>query len=158
MGLLASANLDAWSEGRVQGLEAYWVDATKVGVPSDYYHLTARGPALSRLPERDCRTHRSVLVSHTPGWDSPGDYAATASGVCRVGTGRSRWTAFVLAPGFGPARAVGIPQSGLYFVLAMVRERPGAGRRLERLVSGVSFGGTPVGDLFRAAGATGPQV
>lgn len=161
-GIQASGNLAdrASPRRRVRWLEAFWVDATAVGVPTDYYYLAARGPAFGRLPTADCRSERSVLVDHAPALDrhtaSPGDFVATATGVCRADDGRSRWSAFVAAPGFGPIRAIGIPASGLYFVLAVMPEGPHAAKRLERLIHGVSFGGTPVADFITTARATGP--
>jgi len=145
---------------RHPGLEAYWVDATEVGVPSDYYELAARGPLLDLIDEAPgCETEsRRVAVSprHAPGdlemW--PGQYVATVSGTCDSSTAESdtRWASFVAAPGFGPARTLGIPRSGLYVVRASVPEGPDAERQLRLLMGGVSFGGTPIGDFLAAAG------
>lgn len=144
------------------GLEAWWVDATEVGLPSDYYYLAAEGPALRRLsPGRHCREKaRRVVTSHRPLFDRPsastGDYVATARGTCRAKNRVSRWGAFVAAPGFGPARRLGIPESGLYFAMVVVPDGPQANRRVDRLLSGVTFGETAVGDFLRSAGAGGP--
>lgn len=155
-GLRASRNLDRWSADGGPGLVAYWIDATSVGVPSDYYYYAARGPAMEALPEADgCRARsRRVWVGRGPDAPRAGSFVATASGVCRSRGSGTRWAAFVAAPGFGPARAMGIPESGMYRLFAAVREGPGADRRISRLVSGVSFGGTSVGEFVDAVSAT----
>jgi hypothetical protein len=137
---------------RHPSLEAYWVDATGVGVPSDYYRLAARGPiqALMRAPGCDRQTRmvvrspRDVLAS--------GQYVSTSLGTCRVWSGPVRWASFVAAPGFGPVRTLGIPRSGLYVVRASVPDGPDAERQLRTLMSGVSFGGTPIGEFLTVAG------
>ena len=158
-GLQAAGDLRRWGSPRrsTGGLEAYWIDATTIGVPSDYYYLAAEGPAMSRLPGgRNCRRIRhEVLRDSKPRFDrraeSSGDYVATAGGMCR-GRGRSSvWAAFVAAPGFGPVRAMGIPESGLYVAVVMVPDGPRAEDRAERLLSTVSFGGTRVSDFIAAA-------
>ncbi|HEX2030882.1 MAG TPA: hypothetical protein VHL78_05710 [Actinomycetota bacterium] len=158
-GLRASNNLDRWSVDGGPGLVAYWIDATRVGVPSDYYYYAARGPALESLADADgCRPHwRKVWIGRGGDHEvrDAGSFVATASGVCRAPGPATRWAAFVAAPGFGPVRAMGIPESGMYRVYAAVREGPGAGRRISRLVSGVSFGGTSVGEFLDAVSATG---
>ena len=48
-GFLASPQPDRWSrmDGGVAGMSATWVDATVVGMPSDFYYLAATGPVLS---------------------------------------------------------------------------------------------------------------
>jgi hypothetical protein len=164
IGFKASASLAEWkaTKGRAQGLEAYWVDAADVGVPTDYYYLAARGPASRRLAAKgDCRsTGRRVLLDDRPRFDrrvdSPGNYVAMASGTCRSKETKTRWASFVAAPGFGPVRQLGIPESGLYYVLVVVDEGPRAKDRIGRLLESVSFGGTPVTDFLRVA-ATGGQ-
>jgi hypothetical protein len=164
IGFKASASLDEWkaTKGRAQGIEAYWVDAADVGVPSDYYYLAARGPAARRLAARaDCRsTDRRVLLDDRPRFDrridSPGNYVATATGTCRSKKNVTRWASFVAAPGFGPVRKLGIPESGMYYVLVVVKEGPRAKARMGRLLESVSFGGTAVSDFLRVA-ATGGQ-
>ena len=145
---------------RHPGLEAYWVDATEVGVPSDYYELAARGPLVDLTDSTPgCHSEdRLVAVSprHAPNalhmW--PGHYVTMVTGSCDSHTAETntRWASFVAAPGFGPARALGIPRSGLYVVRASVPDGPDADRRLRTLMTGVSFGGTPVGDFLVAAG------
>jgi hypothetical protein len=143
---------------RQPGLEAYWVDATEVGVPSDYFEIAARGPFLELLrAEPGCRTERvAVSPRHAPGDLSPwpGQYVAAVSGTCvsRTSQDDTRWASFVAAPGFGPARTLGIPRSGLYVVRASVPEGPEAERQLRLLMAHVSFGGTRVPDFLTAAG------
>jgi hypothetical protein len=143
---------------RQPSLEAYWVDATEVGVPSDYYELAARGPLLDLVDSSPgCRPEgrlEAVSPRHSPGdldmW--PGQYATMVTGTCHTQASDTRWASFVAAPGFGPARELGIPSSGLYVVRASVSNGPDADRRLRTLMSGVSFGGTPVGAFLAAAG------
>ncbi|MEA2520983.1 MAG: hypothetical protein QOI81_629 [Actinomycetota bacterium] len=161
-GFFASPRPHAWDrmDGSVEGMAATWVDATKVGVPSDYYYLAATGPLLDRLTAGgDCRAvHRQIFANHRPGFDgsrgpSPGDYIARSEGKC-AGTGAgeaTRWASFVAAPGFGPAREVGIPGSGLYVVVAVLRASAGAGSKLDRLVRHTAFGGTTVPQMVAAA-------
>lgn len=164
-GFFASPRPHAWDrmDGSVAGMAATWVDATKVGVPSDYYYLAATGPLLDRLTEGDdCRAdHSKIFVNHRPGFDgsrgpSPGDYVASADGHC-LGTGApTRWASFVAAPGFGPARGVGIPGSGLYVVVAVLRASAGAGSELHRLVQHTAFNGTTVPELVAAVSGRYP--
>ena len=159
-GVQASRDLDRWTslERRDFGLEAWWVDASRIGVPTDYYYLAAEGPAMRGLPSgRICSRHEhEVLRNRAPLFDrtmrSPGDYVATASGTCWSRGRVMRWSSFVAAPGYGPVRRLGIPQSGLYFALVMVPETPHARQRAEQLLSTVSFGGSSVSDFLRAAG------
>ena len=144
-------------DGSVAGMAATWVDATKVGVPSDYYYLAATGPLLDGLTHGDdCRADRSqVFVNHRPRLDgsrgpSPGDYVASADGHC-LGTGApTRWASFVAAPGFGPDRKLGIPGSGLYVVVAVLPASAGAGSKLQQLVRHTAFNGTTVPELVAA--------
>lgn len=160
VGFQASASLKEWAatKGKAQGIEAYWVDAAEVGVPSDYYYLAARGPVMEQvLARRGCSSdERRVLLDERPHFDrrvsSSGNYVATATGTCRTKGRDTRWASFVAAPGFGPVREVGIPQSGLYYVLVVVKDGPRATRRMKHLLAGVSFGGTPVPEFLHAAG------
>lgn len=146
---------------RPVGLEAYWVDATLVGIPSDYYYLAAEGAAMRRVfPGTPCeRETRRVIADRPPSLDrlhhSPGHFVATSTGVCRTGDRALRWTSFVAAPGFGPVRRVGIPESGLYHAFVMVAAGPHARERMDRMLARVSFGGAPVPELLRAAGSRG---
>ena len=120
-------------DGTTEGIAATWIDATVVGVPSDFYYLAATGPFFSqlvhspRLPgriERVCSTTSHVRIR---GVGSPGDYMAEGEGTCRPRGRSTRWAYFVAAPGFGPVRQLGIARSGLYVVVAVLRdgERPG---------------------------------
>jgi len=159
VGFKASSSLDEWkaTKGRAQGIEAFWVDAADVGVPTDYYYLVARGPASRRLAAKgDCHsTDRRVLLDDRPRFDrridSTGNYVAMATGTCRSRQTKTRWASFVAAPGFGPVRRLGIPESGLYYVLVVVKDGPRAKDRLGRLLESVSFGGTQVTDFLRVA-------
>ena len=159
-GFFASPRPHAWDrmDGSVEGMAATWVDATKVGVPLDYYYLAATGPLLDRLTGgRSCTALGDrVFANHRPGLDgrrgpSPGDYVASAYGRCDSTGARTRWAAFVAAPGFGPAGEVGIPGSGLYVVVAVLRASAGVGSQLDHLVRHTSFGGTSVPQLVAAA-------
>jgi hypothetical protein len=158
-GIQASSNLSGWSPAdlRRPGLEAFWVDATEVGVPSDYYGLAARGPALDVLngvpgcqseTRRVAEPHRHATVMHP--W--PGHFVATVIGTCAADTGDTLWASVVAAPGFGPVHEVGIPESGLYVVRASVSQGPSAELRLGQLMNSVSFGGTSVPEMLVAAG------
>ncbi|HXF37802.1 MAG TPA: hypothetical protein VNO17_11585 [Actinomycetota bacterium] len=164
-GLYASPRPAAWDrmDGTVAGMAALWVDATDVGVPSDYYYLAATGPALQRLTgSPDCRSevervfadHRPSLLAGAPA--SPGDYVARGEGVCATRGTLTRWAYFVAAPGFGPVRRLGIPGSGLYVVVAVVPDSRRAEVVLDRLVDAAEFGGTPISQMIAAArGRTG---
>jgi hypothetical protein len=57
----------------------------------------------------------------------------------------------VAAPGYGPIRSVGIPNSGLYVVMAEVGG-PHAGALLQEMLAQATFGDTTVPQLVRAAG------
>ena len=142
---------------RNPGLQAYWVDATKVRVPSDYYSLAARGPlmdGLSGLPH--CMTESAdVLIGRGHRADPMAGYVATTSGRCHNGRVDTLWAAVVAAPGFGPVRDLGIPESGLYFVQVSVRDGPGAEDRLGHLIEHISFGGTPIVEFPAAATVPG---
>jgi len=158
-GIQASGDLRQWGslERREMGLEAYWVDAAEVGLPSDYYYLAAEGPAMTRLPlGADCKRDRfEVLTNRRPIFDrrrhSAGDYVATAGGTCFTRGGTSQWISFVAAPGYGPVGRIGIPGSGLYLAFVMVPDGPHAHQRAERLLSTVSFGGTDVREFLDTA-------
>ena len=156
-GFIASPRISAWERraGSVNGLEAFWVDEADIGIPSDYYYLVARGPALAALGAKGCHpSHSRVFVDHPPDLTgakfSPSDYVASGTGVCHTKAGPIRWAYVVAAPGFGPVRSVGIPTSGLYVVIAAA-----SGRRSEALVDamirGAAFGDTSVSQIERAA-------
>lgn len=158
-GFFASPRPEHWAgmDGTTQGMAATWVDATEVGVPSDFYYLAATGPLLSGLlGSPACRAERSeVFVDNRPAIvsgdaASPGDYVARVEGTCRVGDRVNRWAFFVAAPGFGPTRTLGIPRSGLYLVVAVIRDGRRAQTMLDRLISRTRFGDALVGDFVAA--------
>lgn len=159
-GLIASPDPKRWGriDGSVEGLAAVWVDVAHIGVPSDYYYLAATGPVLERLTHSaDCRpTERQVIVDHRPSYisgphGSPGDYVARGRGTCSVGGTPTRWAYFVAAPGYGPVRKVGIPNSGLYVVVAVLPDSREAHGMLDKLLRGTHFGGAGVADFIAAA-------
>jgi len=161
-GFVASPRPDAWRrmDGSITGMAVTWVDATEVGVPSDFYYLAATGPLLSRLTRSDaCRAEsQQVFLDNAPNFAagdagrSPGDYMARGEGTCHVGGRPTRWAYFVAAPGFGPVRRVGIPQSGLYVVVAVMHDSNRASALLDRLIAHTSFDGTRVSDFVDVAG------
>jgi hypothetical protein len=159
-GFFASPRPRGWQrmDGSVQGMAATWVDEGRGGIPSDFYYLAATGPALRQLIHSpDCRAESTrVIVNHRPDYfrghrGSPGDYVARGRGTCSRGMTGTRWAYFVAAPGFGPVRKVGIPSSGLYVVVAVLRDSAGASERLHTLLSGARFGNAGVSDLIAAA-------
>jgi hypothetical protein len=160
-GFVASPRPQAWSELRrgATGLSATWIDATRVGVPSDYYYFAATGPVLSRLVASDrCRAiAQRVYVNNAPAFasgrrGSPGDFIARGEGTCgNPGNAATRWAYFVAAPGLGPAREIGIPSSGLYVVVALAPAGPDAPRLLDHLLQHTRFGDASIGDFIRAA-------
>ncbi len=158
-GFFAAPRPERWAgiDGSREGMAATWVDATEVGVPSDFYYLAATGPLLSGLlGSPACEAERSkVFVDNRPAIvsgdaASPGDYVARAEGTCRVGERVNRWAFFVAAPGFGPTRTLGIPRSGLYLVVAVMRDGRRAQTMLDRLISRTRFGDALVGDFVAA--------
>ena len=162
-GFVASPRPRAWErlDRGATGLSATWIDATRVGVPSDYYSLAATGPVLSRLmaSDRCTRLREQVYANNAPAFAaghrrSPGDFVARGNGVCRVsGDVDTRWAYFVAAPGLGPAREIGIPSSGLYVVVAATPAGPHAAELLEHLLLHTRFGDASIGDFIRAVRA-----
>lgn len=161
-GVVASNRPDRWmpSATGVEGMAAFWIDGTEVGVPSDYYYLAATGPALSKLTHSpDCNpVHQRVYVDHRPefaqGIDgSPGDYVAMGQGVCTIHRTATRFRYFVAAPGYGPVRTLGIPRSSLYVVVAVLRDGPRAAELLEKLVFRTQFGDASVAEIIAVAKA-----
>jgi hypothetical protein len=158
-GFFASPEPDAWPrmDGSVSGISATWIDATQVGVPSDLYYMVATGPALGLLTHSPgCRSiSQRVIADHRPGYltgrASVGDYIAQGTGRCEVRGVPTRWAYFVAAPGFGPAREVGIPSSGLYEVVAVLPDSRRASGMLRTLMRGATFGGAGVRDFIAAA-------
>jgi len=159
-GFVASPRPRGWPNVHpsTAGIAATYVDATRVGVPSDLYYLAATGPVLEGLRDRPGCTpsYKHVFVNHIPSFlngpfDSVGDYVASWEGVCRGPQGqRTRWSYFVAAPGYGPAGRLGIPGSGLYLVVASMRESPQARGILAGLLDHVRFGRTDITDFERA--------
>lgn len=158
-GFVASPRAGGWQDanGATVGLSATWVDATRVGVPSDYYYLAANGPLLSRLTSSaNCRDGSEVIyLDRRPTMDpyrsSPGHYMASGQGVCHQGQRDTRYTYFVAAPGFGRIHEVGIPRSGLYVVVAVVPRQDGSHELLRHLIRGTTFGDTAVLDFVAIA-------
>ncbi len=138
-------------------MSATWVDATRVGVPSDFYYLAANGPLLSRLTtSANCRDVRVTCISTVV---RPSIWTATPRGTswrreraCASGGARAtRFAYFVAAPGFGPVHRVGIPSSGLYVVVAVVNQRRGAKNLLEELMRRTRFGDDAIQDFVAMA-------
>jgi hypothetical protein len=158
-GFVASPRRGGWPDidGTVVGMSAMWVDATRVGVPSDFYYLAANGPLLSRLTtSANCReqSHR-VYLDRRPTFDldrhSPGHFMAEGAGVCRRGARATRYAYFVAAPGFGPVHEMGIPSSGLYVVVAVVPAERGARNLLQQLIGRTRFGEDGIRDFVAVA-------
>jgi hypothetical protein len=158
-GLMASPNLERWRnlDGSVPGIEAEWVDITRVGIPSDYFYVAAKWPVLPRLAasERCQSSYQRVIVDHGMPFNRLherfGDFAARASGTCSHHGHVNRWAYFIAAPSFGPVRRIGLPNSGLYMVVAVMRDGPDAQRRLHKVLFGARFGKATVEDLMLAA-------
>ncbi|MFM8999399.1 MAG: hypothetical protein ACKOKE_04960 [Actinomycetota bacterium] len=152
VGVLAAPARDG-----LEGMAALWIDAARVGVASDYYYVVATRAVASLLPAgATCSVGRErIHVDHAPdaltGVASPGDFIADTSGRCTGEEVRLRWRAFVVAPGFGAARAIGIPNSGLYVVVAVLRDRPRVEAMLRRILTGTAFGGATMPDFVAAA-------
>jgi hypothetical protein len=83
-----------------------------------------------------------------------GDYIARGEGTCLVRGAPTRWAYFVAAPGFGPAREVGIAASGLYVVVAVLPDSRRVSDRLQNLLRQTTFGGAGVRDFVAAAHLT----
>jgi hypothetical protein len=161
-GFVSSPRPEAWQrmDGSTAGMAATWVDATRVGVPSDFYYLAATGPLLSRLLHSiSCRVKsRQIFINHRPEFDSgaphaAGDFMATGNGTCHLHGKLTEWAYFVAAPGFGPIRKVGIPSSGLYVVVAVMPKSRKARRWLHQLLAHTRFGGAGISDFLSAARA-----
>lgn len=157
-GFVASPQLSKWERGAgvIRGMEAFWVDVTRLRIPSDYYYLVARGPAVSALTgNKNCRsTGEHVLADHPPALTgrhfSPGDYVVSATGTCRTEGRPTRWAYIVAAPGFGPVREVGLRSSGLYVVVAVVSGKR-ADALLQQIMRGARFGNVPITQIVAVA-------
>jgi hypothetical protein len=158
-GFVASPRAGGWPhiDGTAVGMSATWVDATRVGVPSDFYYLAANGPLLSRLTaSENCRQQsRHVYLDRRPTFDvrrhSPGHFMAEGAGVCRRGSRATRYAYFIAAPGFGPVHELGIPSSGLYVVVAVVPAESGTRHLLHQLIGRTRFGGDAIRDFVAVA-------
>ncbi|HET9672509.1 MAG TPA: hypothetical protein VFQ40_06630 [Actinomycetota bacterium] len=145
-------------DGTTIGMSASWVDATRVGVPSDYYYLAANGPLLSRLTtsgncrERSAQVYLDRRPTLRPDRWSPGHFMASGEGICRRGDRATLYAYFVAAPGYGPVHEMGIPTSGLYVVVAVVPQGRGAGHLLRALIQRTKFGDTGIREFVAAAG------
>ncbi len=161
-GFVASPRMGGWPDidGTAVGMSATWVDATRVGVPSDYYYLAANGPLLSRLTtSANCREQSlRIYLDRVPTFDptrySPGHFMASGEGVCHRGSHATRYAYFVAAPGFGPVHEVGIPNSGLYVVVAVVPQERGARDLLRQLIRRTRFGDDGIRDFVAVARAS----
>lgn len=140
-----------------EGMAALWIDAARVGVASDFYYVVATRTVASLLPMgARCGVARErIHVDHAPdaltGHSSPGDFIADARGHCVDGGVRLRWRSYVVAPGFGAARTIGIPNSGLYVVVAVLRDQPRVEAMLRRMLAATAFGGATMPDFVAAA-------
>ncbi len=157
-GIIAGPAPSDWAGGHLrEGMAALWVDGARVGVPSDYYYLAATNSALDLVTgsSRCSATRQTVIVNHAPAFatgspDSPGDYIAMGGGRCTVGRTASHWRYFIAAPGYGPARGVGIPSSGLYVVVAVMPDSPRASHLLGKLLVRTEFDGATMSDFIAA--------
>jgi len=158
-GLMASPNLTQWRhlDGTVPGMEAAWVDSARVGIPSDYFYLAAKWPVLPKLARSGtCRpSFQQVIVDHRPAFnrlhEGVGDFAARASGTCTEHGHVNRWAYFVAAPSYGPERRVGLRNSGLYMVVAVMPDGPRVRSTLQKVLYDTRFGHASVRDLMLAA-------
>lgn len=93
-------------------------------------------------------------MNHPPDYSgrtlSPSDFVASATGSCTRDGQLTHWAYVVAAPGFGPVREVGIPNSGLYVVVAEVKG-PGSARVLTELMKGASFDSSTIDQIVNAA-------
>ncbi len=160
-GFVASPSLADWQDGAgiVRGMEAFWIDVDKLRIPSDYYYLVARGPAMASLEgNKACHSAKDeVFVDHPPDLTgqrfSPSDYVESATGTCRSEGQRTRWAYIVAAPGFGPIRQIGLPTSGLYVVMAVVSGKR-ANELLQEILQGARFGNVSISEIVKAARTT----
>jgi hypothetical protein len=164
-GFEASPQMAEWDRGTnaVPGIEAFWVDLADGDIPSDYYYLAARSVSFGGISHgRKCESaHLRVVANHPPdftgGRYSPSDFVASVHGRCTGPDGSAtRWGYVVAAPGFGPARSVGIPTSGLYVVMAEVGG-PHAEALLREMLSKAKFGDDTLTQIMRAAGREQPH-
>ena len=157
-GFVAAPRMKEWERGATtaRGMEVFWVDIAKVGIPSDYYYLAARGPALTSLHEnKSCeQATRRVFVNRPPDLTgkrfSPSDYVASGTATCRAHGRSTHWAYLVAAPGYGPVRHVGIRTSGLYVVRVAV-SGPRAKALLREIIDSTRFGNASVPQILNVA-------
>jgi hypothetical protein len=159
-GFVATPEPAAWKrmDGSAVGMTATWVDATRVGVPSDFYYLAATGPLLSGLTHSiGCvaRSHQ-IFVNERPTFESgppgsAGDYVASGRGTCHIRGRLTQWAYFVAAPGFGPVREIGIKSSGLYVIVIVLPRSHSGAVTMRQLLDHTSFAGAGISDIVRAA-------
>jgi hypothetical protein len=156
-GFIAAPKIKEWQQGTAaRGMEVFWVDVAKVGIPSDYYYLAARGPALTSLVENKAcqQATRRVLVDRPPDLTgrrfSPSDYVVSGTAVCRSQGRATHWAYLVAAPGFGPVRHVGIRTSGLYVVRVAVSGTRSKGL-LKEIIERTRFGNASVPQILKVA-------
>ncbi|HEX2068999.1 MAG TPA: hypothetical protein VHH54_02210 [Actinomycetota bacterium] len=156
-GFIAAPKIKEWQDGTAaRGMEVFWVDVGKVRIPSDYYYLAARGPALTSLNEnKACQQGtRRVFVDRPPDLTgrrfSPSDYVVSGTAVCRTQGRATHWAYLVAAPGFGPVRRVGIRTSGLYVVRVAVTGARSKGL-LKEIIERTRFGNASVPQILKVA-------
>jgi len=157
-GFMASPSIDDWERGvrHVAGAEMFWIDLAEGQTSSQYYYLAARGPAMDALAsDHACRPSKQrVFADHPPDFSgrrySPGDYVMSARGTCETGGRQARWAFMVAAPGVGPVRQVGIPNSALYVVVAVV-SGPRSRVILDEIMQGARFGDASIEQIVATA-------
>ena len=159
-GFVATPEPSAWRrmDGSAVGMAATWVDATRVGVPSDFYYLAATGPLLSGLTHSIGCVSRSqqIFVDERPTFESgppgsAGDYVASGRGTCHERGRLTQWAYFVAAPGFGPVREIGIKSSGLYVIVIVLPRSHSGAVTMQRLLDHTRFAGAGISDFVKAA-------
>ena len=120
-GFVAAPRRGQWADidRSAVGMSATWVDATRVGVPSDFYYLAANGPLLSRSDDRRAGRDRTQRVSSII---RPTCSRATATRRATSSPGRTacadprrpatRWRVLRRGPGLRPRARPGDPALG----------------------------------------------
>ena len=159
-GFVATPEPGAWRrmDGSAVGMTATWVDATRVGVPSDFYYMAATGPLLSGLTHSIGCVARSrrIFVNERPTFESgppgsAGDYVASGRGTCDIHGRLTQWAYFVAAPGFGPVRQIGIRSSGLYVIVIVLPRSHSGAITMKQLLLHTRFAGAGISDFVKAA-------
>ena len=159
-GFFASPSPEAWSrmDGTTEGIAATWVDATVVGVPSDFYYLAATGPLFSQLLHSpECRAESShVLLDNVPTFasgvvGSPGDYMARGEGTCTVKDRRHPLGILRRRPRVRTRPATGDrPVRACMWWSRSCETARRPDRTLQRLIAQTRFGDTPIRDFVDA--------